>query len=177
MAKILGNNLPFGSAAFINILLIASITQSAESQAAINKRFSPYSSSFSGRDEEDKDGIMPALSVSPLLEVQLTDWVFEAWQSLAENYRYIRVYSDLRHWEDRVFTRYEFAARLNTGLEKIHESIALNAEGLTEEYLTTVRRLEDEFAAELGILRRRVDTLEARATRLEAPHFTGRFRF
>ncbi|MCL1475288.1 hypothetical protein [Argonema antarcticum] len=132
MAKILGNNLPFDSAAFINILLIATITQSAESQASINKRFSPYSSSFSGWDEEDKDGMAQASLVSPLLELQLTDWVFQAWQSLTENYRYIRVYSDLRYWEDKVFTRYEFAARLNTRLEKIHESIALTGEEITE---------------------------------------------
>lgn len=166
MAKIFGNNLPFGSAAFINILLIASITQPAESAATINKRFSLYSSSFSGTDEEDKDGMAQASFVSPLLEVQLTDWVFQAWQSLTENSRYIRVYSDLRYWEDRVFTRYEFAARLNTRLEKIHESIALTGEGVTEEDLTTMRRLEDEFAAELGILRRGVDTLEAGTTRL-----------
>ncbi|WP_275994427.1 hypothetical protein [Argonema antarcticum] len=40
-----------------------------------------------------------------------------------------------------------------------------------------MRRFEDEFAAELGILRRRVDSLEAGTTRLEAQHFTGGFRF
>ncbi|MCL1465250.1 iron uptake porin [Argonema galeatum] len=177
MPKVSGNNIPFGSATLINILLIASITQVRESPASINEDLYPYSASFSGRDEDDKDGMVQASFVSPLLEVQLTDWVFQAWQSLTENYRYIRVYSDLRHWEDRVFTRYEFAARLNTRLEKIHESIALAGEGVTEDDLTTMRRLEDEFAAELGILRRGVDSLEAGTTRLEAPHFTGGFRF
>lgn len=54
MPKFFWENLPFGSAAFINLLLIASIMQVTESLADASKGFSPYSSSFSGGDEEDE---------------------------------------------------------------------------------------------------------------------------
>ncbi|HEY9846985.1 MAG TPA: iron uptake porin, partial [Candidatus Caenarcaniphilales bacterium] len=66
---------------------------------------------------------------------------------------------------NRALTRYEFAAGLYACLNSL-------AERLQPEDLAAIRRLQDEFAAELATLRGRVDALEARTTELEANQFS-----
>ncbi len=112
--------------------------------------------------------IAQVTSVSELSDVQPTDWAFQAVQSLVERYGCIEGYPDRTFRGNRATTRYELAAALNDCLNQISAQLG----GLTAEDLATIKRLQDEFAAELATLRGRVDALEARTTELEANQFS-----
>ncbi len=105
-------------------------------------------------------------SVSQLSDVQPTDWAFQALQSLVEKYGCIAGYPDGTFRGNRAATRYELAAALNACLDVISDRFA------TKEDLAAVRKLQEEFAAELATLRGRVDGLEARTSKLEAIQFS-----
>ncbi|MGB7275579.1 MAG: iron uptake porin, partial [Geitlerinemataceae cyanobacterium] len=100
-------------------------------------------------------------SVSQLSDVQPTDWAFQALQSLVERYGCIAGYPDGTYRGNRALTRYEFAAGLNACLDQVLALVG-GDEGVDPESLATIRRLQEEFAAELATLRGRVDALEAR---------------
>ncbi|MEP0872562.1 iron uptake porin [Trichocoleus desertorum AS-A10] len=118
----------------------------------------------------------PALSqvtsVSQLSDVTPTDWAFQALQSLVERYGCIAGYPDGTYRGNRSLSRYEFAAGLNACLDRVNELIAAATEGPTAEDLATIRRLQEEFGAELATLRGRVDALEAQTAKLEQPQFS-----
>lgn len=112
-------------------------------------------------------------SVSQLSDVRPTDWAFQALQNLVERYGCIAGYPDGTYRGNRFMTRYEFAAGLNACLDRVNELIAAGlADAVTEEDLAALRRLQEEFAAELATLRGRVDALEARTAELEANQFS-----
>ncbi|MBP0005398.1 MAG: carbohydrate porin [Cyanobacteria bacterium SBC] len=110
-------------------------------------------------------------SVSQLSDVQPTDWAFQALQSLVERYGCIAGYPDGTYRGNTFLTRYEFAAGLNACLDQI---VALIGGGdvIDPADLAAIRRLQEEFAAELAALRGRVDNLEARVSELEANQFS-----
>jgi Carbohydrate-selective porin, OprB family/S-layer homology domain len=112
-------------------------------------------------------------SVSQLTDVKPTDWAFQALQSLVERYGCIVGYPDKTYRGNRALTRYEFAAGLNACLDKIQELIAAaTADFVKKEDLETVKRLQEEFAAELATLRGRVTALEVRSGTLEKQQFS-----
>jgi Carbohydrate-selective porin, OprB family/S-layer homology domain len=112
-------------------------------------------------------------SVSQLSDVSPTDWSFQALQSLVERYGCIAGYPDQTYRGNRAMTRYEFAAGLNACLDKIQELIAAaTADFVKKEDLETVKRLQEEFGAELAVLRGRIDALEVRAATLEKQQFS-----
>ncbi len=119
------------------------------------------------------NGVGQVTSVSQFSDVQTTDWAFQALQSLVERYGCIAGYPDTTFRGSRALTRYEFAAGLNACLDRINELIATATAGLvTKEDLETVKRLQDEFSAEIATLRARVDKLEAKTAQLEAQQFS-----
>ena len=123
--------------------------------------------------QEDTEVIEQVTSVSQLSDVQPTDWAFGALQSLVERYGCIAGYPDSTYRGNRALTRYEFAAGLNACLDRVNELIATATnESVTREDLTTLQRLQEEFAPELASLRGRVDALEANAAELEANQFS-----
>ncbi|XWK87418.1 MAG: iron uptake porin [Phormidium sp.] len=111
-------------------------------------------------------------SVSQLRDVQPTDWAFQALQSLVERYGCIEGYPDRTYRGNRALTRYEFAAGLNSCLDRIQELIAALPQGVSREDLNSLQRLQEEFASELATLRGRVDALEARVNQVEANQFS-----
>jgi hypothetical protein len=112
-------------------------------------------------------------SVSQLSDVRPTDWAFQALQSLVERYGCIAGYPDRTYRGNRALTRYEFAAGLNACLDRVNELIAAATSDLVKkEDLTTLQKLQEEFAAELATLRGRVDSLEAKVTTLEKQQFS-----
>jgi hypothetical protein len=112
-------------------------------------------------------------SVSQLSDVQPTDWAFQALQSLVERYGCIAGYPNATYRGNRAMTRYEFAAGLNACLERVNELIATATSDLVrKEDLEVIRRLQEEFSAELATLRGRVDAVEAKAAELEANQFS-----
>ncbi len=117
--------------------------------------------------------IAQVTSVSQLSDVQPTDWAFQALQSLVERYGCIAGYPDGTYRGNRALTRYEFAAGLNSCLDRVNELIAAGTSDLVrKEDLATLQRLQEEFSAELATLRGRVDSLEARTAELEANQFS-----
>ncbi len=112
-------------------------------------------------------------SVSQLSDVKPTDWAFQALQSLVERYGCIVGYPDGTYRGNRALTRYEFAAGLNSCLDRVSELIAAGTTNLiTAEDLAIVQKLQAEFGTELSVLRGRVDTLDARTAELEAHQFS-----
>ncbi|MDF5716370.1 MAG: iron uptake porin [Rhizonema sp. NSF051] len=112
-------------------------------------------------------------SVSQFSDVQPTDWAFQALQSLVERYGCIAGYPNGTYRGNRAMTRYEFAAGLNSCLDRVNELIATATSDIVKkEDLATLQRLQEEFSAELATLRGRVDALEARTAELEANQFS-----
>ncbi|WP_226588199.1 iron uptake porin [Microseira wollei] len=103
--------------------------------------------------------------VSQLSDVQPTDWAFEALRSLIERYSCLTGYPDNTYRGNRGLTRYEFAAGLNACLNTIRVQLSLDE-------ITTIQRLQNEFAAELAALQGRVESLETKATELESNQFS-----
>ena len=89
-------------------------------------------------------------SVSELSDVQPGDWAFTALQRLVEEYGCLEGYPDRTYRGNRALTRYEFAAGLNACLDVV---IQLIGEGSD---LDSIKRLQEEFAAELATIRGRV---------------------
>lgn len=112
-------------------------------------------------------------SVSQLSDVKPTDWAFQALQSLVERYGCIAGYPDKTYRGNRAMTRYEFAAGLNACMDRVNELISASSSDLVKkEDLETLRKLQEEFAAELATLRGRVDALEAKTATLEKQQFS-----
>ena len=121
----------------------------------------------------DSSEIEQVTSVSQLRDVEPTDWAFQALQSLVERYACIAGYPNGTFRGNRALTRYEFAAGLNACLDRINELIATStSNAITKEDLIKLQKLREDFAAELATLRRKVDTLEAKTTELEANQFS-----
>jgi hypothetical protein len=120
----------------------------------------------------DQDSVQLAqiTSVSELSDVLPSDWAFQALQSLVENYGCIQGYPDRTFRGQRSLTRFEFAAGLNSCLDVIATLIAQS--GINPDDLATIRRLQEEFQADLALLRGRVDGLEAETATLRAQQFS-----
>ncbi|MBG1269335.1 iron uptake porin [Nostoc sp. WHI] len=124
-------------------------------------------------EAQESNNIDQVTSVSQFSDVQPTDWAFQALQSLVERYGCIAGYPNSTYRGNRALTRYEFAAGLNACLDRVNELIATATSDLvSKQDLTTLQRLQEEFAAELATLRGRVDGLEARTSELEANQFS-----
>ncbi len=163
---------------FWNSLLIAPAVLGATLIASVSAIASEAPTSVASLDQpvaEDASniGLAQVTSVSQLSDVQPTDWAFQALQSLVERYGCIAGYPDGTYRGNRALTRYEFAAGVNSCLDRINELIAAGtSELVTKEDLATLQRLQEEFSAELATLRGRVDALEARTAELEANQFS-----
>lgn len=123
--------------------------------------------------DSPSDVMEQVTSVSQLSDVKPTDWAYQALKSLVERYGCIVGYPDKTYRGNRALSRWEFAAGLNACLDKIQELIAAaTADFVRKEDLETIKRLQEEFAAELASLRGRVDALEVRTATLEKQQFS-----
>jgi hypothetical protein len=110
-------------------------------------------------------------SVSELRDVAPTEWAYEALQSLVERYGCIVGYPDQTYRGNRALTRWEFAAGLNACMNTMERLIQENVAVLKED-IDTLKRLAQEFEAELAALGGRVDNLEGRVAFLEDHQFS-----
>lgn len=127
--------------------------------------------SFPVKESVNNNSMAQVTSVSQLSDVQPTDWAFLALQSLVERYGCIAGYPDSTFLGNRALTRYEFAAGLNSCLERVNELIA-TTDTVNKQDLIVIQRLQNEFAAEITTLRDRVDALEVQTAELEANQFS-----
>lgn len=133
----------------------------------------PIASPQENSSESESDPMGQVTSVSQLSDVQPTDWAFQALQSLVERYGCIAGYPDGTFNGNRAMTRYEFAAGLNACLDRITELIAAStADLVTEDDLSILQRLQEDFAIELADIKSRIDALEARTAELEGNQFS-----
>jgi hypothetical protein len=146
--------------------IIAQATESPNSQDIL-ERLNQYSREGSANTSSGQ-----LTSVSQLSDVRPTDWAFQALQNLVERYGCIAGYPDGTFRGNRALTRYEFAAGLNSCLDQIQFLISQVQGEVTREDLLAIQRLMDEFAAELELLRGRVNALEVRTAELEANQFS-----
>lgn len=146
----------------------ASEAQSAQVSVDALSQVSQY-----GQEGKSAGTVGQVTSVSQLSDVKPTDWAFQALQSLVERYGCIAGYPDRTYRGNRAMTRYEFAAGLNACMDRVNELIAAaTADLVKKEDLETLRKLQEEFAAELATLRGRVDALEAKTATLEKQQFS-----
>ena len=99
-------------------------------------------------------------SITQFSDVRSTDWAYQALSNLVERYGCVAGYPNGTFVGGQAMTRYEAAALLNACLDRVTE--------VTDE----LKRLQAEFAAELAVLRGRVDAAEARIGKLEATQFS-----
>ncbi|ARV60147.1 hypothetical protein BZZ01_17290 [Nostocales cyanobacterium HT-58-2] len=112
-------------------------------------------------------------SVFQLSDVTPTDWAFQVVQSLVERYGCISGYLDKTYKGNRSLTRYEFAATLNVCIECINKLLVENTSNLVKKKdLETLKKLQEEFATELTVLRGRVDNLETQTATLQEENFS-----
>ncbi|MBP0017801.1 MAG: carbohydrate porin [Cyanobacteria bacterium SBLK] len=124
-------------------------------------------------DTLEEDPLAELTSVRQLSDVEPTDWAYDALQSLIERYGAIAGYPNLTFRGDRVLSRYEFAAALNTLTGRIEELIAKTTSDLAlREDIEILKRLQTEFAEELAVVGTQVDALESRVTQLEENTFS-----
>ena len=85
-------------------------------------------------------------------DVAPTDWAYEALRSLVERYGCIVGYPDRTYRGNKPLSRWEFAAGLNACLNTLERLIQ---EGnVSKDDIDKLRRLAQEFQAELAALRR-----------------------
>ncbi len=114
-----------------------------------------------------------AQNQNTLANVSDTDWAFQALKSLVERYNCIPSYPNSLYRGDRILTRSEFAMSLNLCLDEVNKLITTaTTNGVNKEDLTTLRRLQTEFAPELASLQRRTENLKFQTTQLAAQQFS-----
>ena len=120
--------------------------------------------------EEDIDPLAQQPAVSELQDVRPADWAYEALENLIDNYGCLAGYPDLTFRGDRPVSRYEFAAGLEACLQRLFPQ-----EGIVDldpVDLAEVRRLQEEFNAELETLHANIDREEARLELIRARQFS-----
>jgi hypothetical protein len=120
---------------------------------------------------ESSEPMDQVTSVQELRDVAPTEWAYEALRSLVERYGCIVGYPDQTYRGNRALTRWEFAAGLNACMNTIERLIQENVAVLRED-IETLKRLAQEFEAELAALGGRVDNLEGRVSFLEDHQFS-----
>ena len=147
-------NLPKASAQSVEIS-----SAQAESQINLNSSYFEGDSVAQNPDSKDFDYSQVQL-IDSFLDVQPTDWAYQALKNLVETYGCVAGYPNGTFVGSRSITRYEAAAILNACLDVVTT--------VTDE----LRRLIYEFEVELALIKGRVDGLEAKVGELEATQFS-----
>jgi hypothetical protein len=101
-----------------------------------------------------------ATSITQFSDVKPSDWAYQALTNLVESYGCVAGYPNGTYGGSQSMTRFEAAALLNACLDRVTE--------VTDE----LKRLQNEFANELAVIRGRVDKLEVKVGTLEATQFS-----
>lgn len=123
---------------------------------------------------QDSNNLAQVTSVSQFSDVQPKDWAFQALQSLVERYACgVGGYPNGTFKGNRALSRFEFAAGLNSCLDRVNELIATaTADMVSKQDLATLQRLQEEYSNELQTVKGQADALEARTAELEANQFS-----
>jgi len=160
--------------AFWNILKVSPaialslLTSNTAFAGAVNEQVTSVS-----QLSQDSNNLPQVTSVSQFSDVQPTDWAFQALQSLVERYGCTAGYPNGTFRGNRALSRYEFAAGLNSCLNRVNELIATaTADMVSKQDLATLQRLQEEYSNELQTVKGQADALEARLAELEPNQFS-----
>jgi hypothetical protein len=174
MSKFLCSLIKVAPAALLGALVIAVGNANANPDTSGNntqQMLDQQSQYLDGQVESNQESMDQVTSVTELKDVQPTEWAYEALRSLVERYGCIVGYPDLTYRGNRALTRWEFAAGLNACMNTMERLIQENVAVLKED-VDTIKRLSQEFEAELAALGGRVDNLEGRVAFLEDHQFS-----
>ncbi|MGB5969090.1 MAG: iron uptake porin, partial [Spirulinaceae cyanobacterium] len=121
-----------------------------------------------GNEGQSQEALDQVTSVSQLTDID--PFWYEAVEKMVDKYGCIVGYPDSTFKGQRNITRYEFAAALSRCMEYIETNIGTG--NLEDGDLATLRRLVQEFEAELATLGARVDDLEGRVAFVEDNQFS-----
>ncbi|MEM8638082.1 MAG: iron uptake porin [Cyanobacteria bacterium P01_G01_bin.54] len=144
----------------------ASAQSYGDAQSLINQ-MDTYESQVS-LDPEFGQGV----GAAQFSDVSPSDWAYQALDDLVRRYDCLKGYPNGSFQGSRALSRYEFAAGLNACFQVIERLIAELGGDVDPTDLNSVRRLGEDFAAELGVLGSRVDGLESRVSFLEDNSFS-----
>jgi len=116
--------------------------------------------------------IEPLTKVSDLKDIEPTDWAYGALEKLINRYRCFTGYEDRTFRGDRNISRHEFAAALNSCLQKMETIAIAKLSEFSEEDLTELEKLIKEFEQELIAVQTQTDQLEDRIVFLEDHNFS-----
>jgi len=111
-------------------------------------------------EEVSKYSVDQVTSINQFTDVRPSDWAYQALMNLTETYGCVAGYPNGTYGGSKAMTRFEAAALLNACLDRVVE--------ITDE----LKKLQDEFSAELALLRGRVGKVEFRVGELEANQFS-----
>ena len=121
--------------------------------------------------QKNKQQLAQLVNVRELKDVRADDWAYEALRSLADRYGCISGYPNGTYRGDRVLTRYEFAAGLNSCLNQIERLIA-DSDSVAVEDIATIERLSRDFATELENINSQMDNIENKLAEVEDNRFS-----
>ena len=120
---------------------------------------------------KENNGMSQITNVQQLRDVSPTDWANGALRSLVDRYGCISGFGDRTYRGSQPLSRYEFAAGLNSCLNQIERLIA-SSENVSQADLEAVRRLSQEFEAELATIKGKIENQESRLAVLEDNQFS-----
>ncbi len=176
MSKIKKSSL-LGSSAIFSAALLASDSTALAQEVNIYDETSLENyvqlSDSIGSDLEvgSSKALKQVTNVNQLRDVSPTDWAYEALRSLVDRYGCIAGFPNQTYRGNQSLSRYEFAAGLNSCLNQIERLIA-SSEAVVREDIETIKRLMEEFEAELATLGGRIDNIESRTAFLEDHQFS-----
>jgi hypothetical protein len=154
-----------------SFFLISSAQASPELTEASTQLESELLQPIDEGNRESDNAMEQVTSVQELRDVAPTEWAYEALRSLVERYGCIVGYPDSTYRGNRALSRWEFAAGLNACMNTIERLISENVAVLRED-IETLKRLAQEFEAELAAIGGRIDNLEGRVAFLEDHQFS-----
>lgn len=110
-------------------------------------------------------------AIEQLQDIKPTDWSYEALRNLSDRYGCIGGFDDGTYKGEKNISRAEFAAGLNSCLNKI-EGIIGNSNPIPQNDINTVLKLMQEFQSDLAILQGITDGAQAKLEDLEATQFS-----
>ncbi|MGG6269338.1 iron uptake porin [Leptolyngbya sp. AN03gr2] len=101
-------------------------------------------------------------NVSELSDVSPNDWAYQALQSIVERYGIVAGYPERTFRGHRSMSRYEFAAGLNSAMNRMDQILkTLPEQYVTQQDLAVLKKLQVEFAQELSIVKNQLTLLES----------------
>jgi hypothetical protein len=123
-------------------------------------------------NQEPVNSLSQVNDVDRLRDISPVDWAYEALVNLASRYGCITGFPNQTYRGNQVLSRYEFAAGLNSCLNKL-ETVISASESVSTDDIEILLRLMQDFQAELAVIRGKTDGLQARTTELELTQFSN----